>query len=222
MATANKSAKENKLTREKLTSLYMDHILEYGVAPMSVYKFCKLNKISEEDFYSFFGSFEALEKGVWEQFFEHTHDVLIKSKEFQGYALREKILAFYYTFFEILSANRSYVLMTLSREKSPLKNLEQLSGLRRMLKDFAKELAKEENADKPASTLKKSEMIFSKAVWLQLLFLIKFWKDDNSPKFESTDIAIEKSVNTLFDLLDTSPLERVFDLGKFLWKERMS
>lgn len=112
--------------------------------------------------------------------------------------------------------------MTLAHEESPLKNLEQLSGLRRKVKSFARELSKEENAEKTTANLNKSEMIFSEAVWLQLLFLLKFWKDDNSAKFESTDVAIEKSVNTLFDLFDTSPIERVFDLGKFLWKERMS
>ena len=39
--------------------------------------------------------------------------------------------------------------------------------------------------------------------------------------FEKTDILIEKSVNTVVDLLDTKPLESLLDLGKFLWKEKM-
>ena len=45
--------------------------------------------------------------------------------------------------------------------------------------------------------------------------------DDNSKAFEKTDIIIEKSVNTVVDLLDTKPLENLLDLGKFLWKEKM-
>jgi len=28
-------------------------------------------------------------------------------------------------------------------------------------------------------------------------------------------------VNTVVDLADTKPLESLFDLGKFLWKEKM-
>ena len=36
------------------------------------------------------------------------------------------------------------------------------------------------------------------------------------------NVAIEKSVNTVFDLFDNTPLERVVDFGKFLWKERMA
>lgn len=222
MATSKRPEKDKKLTREKLTSLYMSYVLEQGKAPLSIYKFCKLNKIEEEDFYNFYGSFDALEKGIWEQFFDHTMEVMSKSADYENFSAREKLLTYFFTFFEILTANRSYVLLTLSREKSPLKNLEQLSWLRRKVKNFAKELAKEENAHRPAASLNKSEMIFSESVWLQQLFLLRFWKNDNSARFESTDVAIEKSVNTLFDLFDTTPLERVFDFGKFLWKENMS
>ena len=46
--------------------------------------------------------------------------------------------------------------------------------------------------------------------------------DDHSPQFEKTDVAIEKSVNTVFDVFDNTPLERVLDFGKFLFKERMA
>lgn len=222
MATSKRPEKDKKLTREKLSSLYMSYVLEQGIAPLSIYKFCKLNKIEEEDFYNFYGSFDALEKGIWEQFFDHTMEVMSKSADYENFSAREKLLTYFFTFFEILTANRSYVLLTLSREKSPLKNLEQLSWLRRKVKDFAKELAEEENAQRPAASLNKSETIFSESVWLQQLFLLRFWKNDNSARFESTDVAIEKSVNTLFDLFDTTPLERVFDFGKFLWKENMS
>jgi hypothetical protein len=39
--------------------------------------------------------------------------------------------------------------------------------------------------------------------WIQLLLTLKFWLDDVSPKFEKTDIYIEKSVNLSFELMDT-------------------
>lgn len=223
MATTKKTTrKKETLTNEQLIDLYMDYVLENGATPITVYKFCKNNNITEDEFYNFYGSFEALEKGVWKRFFEHTFELMQKSAEYKSYSIREKLLTFYFSFFEMLNANRSYVLFALQQSKSPLNNLEQLSGLRRKVKAFAKDLAREENAEKQAMNLKKSETIFSEAVWLQLLFLLKFWKNDNSPGFESTDVAIEKSVNTLFDLFDTTPLERVFDFGKFLWKEKMS
>ena len=215
MAAVKKEKKE--MTNEELISLYMDDVLINAQPPGTVYKFCKENKITEEEFYKHFGSFEALEQAVWSRFFDHSFDLMQKSSEYSAFSAREKLLSFYFTFFEVLTANRSYVLFSLNKDKRPLKNLEQLKRLRRQVKNFAKSLD-----DDTQVKLLKSPAVFSEAVWLQLLFLLKFWKDDNSPQFESTDVAIEKSVNTLFDLFDTAPLERVLDLGKFLWKEKMS
>jgi hypothetical protein len=94
--------------------------------------------------------------------------------------------------------------------------------LRKRIKAYAKSLIQDGNKAKTMKLFQQNEMIFSEGVWVQYLFLLKFWMDDNSPGFESTDIAIEKSVNTVFDLFDSTPLERVVDFGKFLWKERMA
>ena len=33
-------------------------------------------------------------------------------------------------------------------------------------------------------------------------------------------MAIEKSVNTVFDVFDNTPLESIIDLGKFLWQNK--
>lgn len=210
-----------KPTREGIISLYMESVLEKEERPRSVYKFSKENNFTEEQFYSFFGSFEGLQKEIWKDFYNNTLALMEKSPEFNAFDTREKLLTFYYTFFEILTANRSYVLFSLSENIDKLKNLEQLKGLRTKIKGFASELIREGNKQKPAKFLKQSETVFSEAAWLQFLFILKFWMDDNSPKFESTDVAIEKSVNTVFDLFDNTPLERVVDFGKFLWKEKM-
>ncbi|WP_081211401.1 TetR family transcriptional regulator C-terminal domain-containing protein [Salegentibacter sediminis] len=223
MSTTKKNTPTKKtLTSDKLISLYMDYVLENERTPKSVYKFCKENKIKEEQFYNFFGSFESLEKGIWKRFFEHTLNVLETSPEYHDFTNREKMLTFYYTFFEMLTANRSFVLFSLRKHENKLKNLEQLKGLRKQVKHFAQGLIKEENESKTLKALKQSEAIFSEAAWIQLLFLINFWMDDNSAKFESTDVAIEKSVNTVFDVFDNTPLERIIDFGKFLWKEKMA
>ena len=44
--------------------------------------------------------------------------------------------------------------------------------------------------------------------------------NDNSVGFEKTDVAIEKSVQTVFSLFDNNALDILFDFGKFLWKEK--
>jgi len=59
----------------------------------------------------------------------------------------------------------------------------------------------------------------TEAYWGQLLFLMKFWKNDTSVAFEKTDVLIEKMVVTSFQIQDIKPLESIFDLGKFIYKE---
>ena len=74
---------------------------------------------------------------------------------------------------------------------------------------------KEERIDK----LQRRAM--QESAWIQLLLTMKFWMDDTSASFEKTDIFIEKSVNTSFDIFNIAPLKSVIDLGKFLFKEKM-
>ena len=222
MATVKKTGKTELLSKDRVIALYMDYVLENETTPKTVYKFSKINNFTEEEFYNFFGSFEALERGIWERFYEHTMNLIQRSPKYPSFTNREKMLTFYFTFFEMLAANRSYVLFILKRSGNRMEALDQLKGLRKKVKGFATELIREQNEEKNVKILKKSETVFSEAAWLQLLFLLKFWMNDNSPKFESTDVAIEKSVNTVFDVFDNTPLERVLDFGKFLWKERMA
>lgn len=200
----------------------MDYVLENETTPKTVYKFCKENKMTEEEFYQFFGSFEGLQEEIWTIFNQKSVDLMHKSPEVEQFESREKLLTFYFTFFEMLTANRSYVLFTLKEHREPLKNLSQLKGLRKKVVGFAKGLIENDNKEKNVKLLQRNERIFSEAAWLQTLFLLKFWMDDNSPQFEKTDVAIEKSVNTVFDVFDNTPLERVLDFGKFLFKEKMA
>ncbi len=209
------------ITREKIISLYMEYVLENEKVPKTVYRFCKDHNFTEEQFYEHFGSFEGLQKDIWNLFFENTLNLIEKSPDFGTWTNREKLLTFYFTMFELLTANRSYILFALSEKDKMISNLEQLKGLRRRIRSFATRLIREANEEKQ-NILKQSETVFSEAAWVQFVFLLKFWLSDNSPKLESTDVAIEKSVNTVFDVFDNTPLERILDLGKFLWKEKMA
>ncbi|MEM7486876.1 MAG: TetR family transcriptional regulator C-terminal domain-containing protein [Bacteroidota bacterium] len=211
-----------KVTEDKIVGWFMDYVLEHEIIPKSVYKFCKEHKIKESEFYKYFGSFEGLRHRIWEKFFENTMAVMQKNKAYDGMSNEEKMLTFFFTFFESLTLNRSYVLFMLNDHKGGMEKLGQLKGLRNHIKDFATELIEERNSDKNLKILKRSPQIFSEGAWFQFLFLLKFWMDDNSPEFEKTDIAIEKSVTTIFEVFENTPLEKIIDFGKFLYKENFA
>ncbi len=215
------SSKKQTIDSNHIISKYMTYVLDHDGYPKSVYKFCKDVKIKEEDFYKFFGSLDGLNKNIWNAFFTNSIDAIAKNKEYDSFSSRDKMLTMFYTLFEMLTLNRSYVLFALKHSEIPLKNLRQLKGLRMHIKDFAATLIEEDNDESKFKFTKNPVSIFSEGAWLQFLFLLNFWEGDESPGFEKTDIAIEKSVNTIFDLFDNTPLNNVLDFGKFLWKEKV-
>lgn len=228
MATADKkttvpkkTSSNTKITKEKIISIYMEWVLLNEKTPLSVFKFCKQNNFTESEFYEYFGSFEGLQIDIWNAFYKQTILLTAKDENYATYSNQEKMLTFFYTFFELLTLNRSYVLFALKDHRDMMKNLSQLRGLRKNVKHFSAELIRENNEDKKLKILKQSVTIFSEGAWLQTLFLLKYWMDDNSAGFENTDIAIEKSVRAIFDVFNTQPLESILDFGKFLWKEKM-
>lgn len=215
-------ARASKITDDKMIELYMDFVLEHETFPKSIFKFCKENKIKEAEFYSFFGSFEALQKGIWNKFHSNTLSLIDKNKEYGSFSNKDKMLTYFYTFFELLTLNRSYVLFTLDGNRKMLDKMGELKELRALIKEFTSELIEEGNADKTLKITKQSPRIFSEGAWVQFLLLLKFWMNDSSPEFEKTDLAIEKSVTTIFDVFDNTPLDSIIDLGKFLYKENFA
>jgi len=209
-----------KITEDKIIGLFMESVLEQEKIPGSVYKFCKENKIKEDEFYGFFGSLDTLQKTIWNKFFDNSFELIQKNKEYPGMTNEEKMLTFFYTFFENLTLNRSYVLFMMKEHKHSMEGLSQLKGLRKRFKDFASTLIEERNEEKNLKILKFNAPLFSEGAWLQFLFILKFWAEDGSPGLEKTDIAIEKSVTTIFQIFENTPLEKIVDLGKFLYKEK--
>jgi len=220
MATVKKNVSERQFVDDnQIISLYINSVLENNEPPKNIFLFCKQNNIEESEFYSFFGSFDAVKQTVWVKFFENAVEAISKEPSYHSFTNKNKLLTLYFTLFEILTLNRSYILYSLKDNKEGLKNLRDLKLFRNHFKDFIVTLLKSESSEKHQKVAKVTEPVFSEGGWLQFLFILKFWIDDSSKGFEKTDIVIEKSVNTIVDLLDTKPLENLFDLGKFLWKE---
>ncbi|WP_203293217.1 TetR family transcriptional regulator C-terminal domain-containing protein [Luteirhabdus pelagi] len=221
-AKKSTTKKKTNVTRASVIEQYMNFVLEEERTPKSVYKFCKDQNITEAEFYTFFGSFDGLRKEIWNQFFDESMKLAHKNKEYDSFNNQEKMLTFFYTFFEMLTLNRSYVLFALQEEKDMMRNLSQLKGLRKRIKEFSATLIENRNEEKNFKLLKHPVSVFSEGAWLQTLFILKYWMEDSSPSFEKTDIVIEKSVRAIFDVFETTPLESVVDFGKFLWKDKMN
>jgi hypothetical protein len=213
--------KKSEISKDKIVSMYMDYVLEHNEKPKSVYQFSKLNNITEKEFYNYFGTIESIEKEIFNVFYEKTIGLLQKDKDFETYDMRSKLLSFNFTFFELLTANRSYVLMSLKESGNQLKSLKQLSGLKSSYKEFVSEIITDDIRTKEERFQNFQEKAILESSWFQLLLTMKFWIDDTSPALEKTDIYIEKSINTAFELMNVAPLDSLIDFGKFIFKEKI-
>lgn len=214
-------ANKKNITPIFIISAYMDSVLEHGEQPKNVYAFAKNNNFDEAKFYEFFSSFKVLEEKIFTTFGTNTLELLANSEEFETFDARNKLLSYYFTFFEQLTANRSYAVHSLTADKKSLQSLKLLKGLKHVFAAFI------ESLDIKTFDLSQEtfERIQNKAIketaWMQFLFTMKFWLDDTSPSFDKTDQYIEKSVNASFDLIDNTPLKSILDFGKFIFKEKI-
>ncbi len=215
-------ATENKISKENIISLYMEFVLENNHQPKSVFSFAKDNNFEESDFYKYYASFEAIEEAIFSEFFHHTMNVLAKSEDYESFDARNKLLSFYFTFFEILTANRSYVVYALKNSQKDFKKLKSLKKLREDYITYIKNLGIEKLDLKQEKLEKIQDKSIQESSWFHLLVTMKFWLEDTSASFEKTDIFIEKSINARFDLMDIKPLKSIIDFGKFILKEKVN
>lgn len=211
---------KNLITQDRIFELYGDYLLNHSERPKNVYRFAKDNEFEEKDFYDYFSSFEQIEKLMLVNLFDKSLELASEINNTNEITSKEKLLNVYFIFFENMTMNRSLVLMILGNDK--LHSAKISNQLKEAHRNFIKTLDFNdwEMIKKSKEDVKNfHEKAREEALWLHLVSAIEFWKKDTSPAFEKTDIFIEKTIDTGFELMDNEPLRKVLDLGKFLFKE---
>ena len=199
---------------------YIRFLLLNGKDPISVLHFTESIGISEDVFYSNFNSFKAIEKAIWKSLITNTIEILHNDSEYADYSAREKTLAFFYTFIEVLKNNRSFVLYKLEGW-SPEK------GFPFFLTDFYTEFSEYMN-NIIGEAMDNQEVLSRPGVSSQYVqfykisisYILKVWIGDSSSEYQVTDAAIEKSVNLIYDLLQKGPLDGMIDFVKFIYQNK--
>ncbi len=204
---------------ELIRDAYRKHLLLEGKRPATVFKFCNDLGIAEKEFYSSFASFEAIEKAIWQNFITTTLTRLQQDANFGSFSCREKVLAFYFTLAEELKAERSFVLHQLHQWQPATGVPTFLKGFRTTFEEWFAMILLEGKQTGELAPRPFIDQQYGSVFWMHLLFILQFWKKDDSPEFEKTDMAIEKSVNLAFDLLGKGVLDGALDFGKFLYQQ---
>ena len=205
-------------TIESIKKAYIDYVLTQGEEPKSVYIFAKKNKMTEAEFYAHFGSFKALEQNIWAGIAQKTLAEIKGQEVWAQYSAREKALSYFYAFFELLKQQRSFAVYSVNKQPKVLTTPAVFAELRTVFENFCTEILNEGLESGELSDRKFFSKRYKDALWVQFGFVLHFWINDNSTGFEKTDEAIEKGVNVTFDLFQRSPIDNLFEYGKFLAK----
>jgi hypothetical protein len=199
---------------------YMTYLMRNGKEPITVFAFCEEIGVQEQEFYKHYGSFKTLEKDIWKGFFNDVYEILENDENFSQYSSYEKWLSFLYTAIETFKNNRSYIVLR-------CENLERKEVRPWFMETFRKEtfdwcktilnegLESEEIATRPVITSKYNEVL-----WVQFLYVIRVWINDESEEFQVTDAAIEKTSVLLFELMKKGPIDMLIDFVKFAYQNK--
>jgi hypothetical protein len=203
-------------TADEIKEAYIDYVLTHNEQPKSVYVFAKQLNTTEQEFYNYFPSFIAIEKGVWSGLTTQALTELQQQEVWPNYTSREKVLAFFYAFVELLKTRRSFAIYSLKKHSSKLSSPEVLDDTKTVFENFAETVITQGLASKELADRKFFAKRYKDALWVQFGIIINFWINDNSTGFEKTDEAIERGINVTFDLFQRSPLDNIFEYGKFI------
>lgn len=203
-------------TAEQIKRGYVDYVLTNNERPKSVYSFAKKLKITEVDFYGFFSSFDSIEKLIWVELTTETIDTLQQQEPWLNYTSREKALSFFYSYLEVLKKHRSFIIYSLNASRIGLQTPEVLSGVKPIFENFASNIINEGLENGELADRKFLTKRYKDALWVQFGFIIRFWVNDDSAGFEKSDEAIERGINVIYDLFQYSPIDNLWEYGKFL------
>ncbi|TKK71600.1 TetR/AcrR family transcriptional regulator [Ilyomonas limi] len=213
-------------TAAQIQDAYIDYVLTHNEEPKSVYVFAKNIGITEQEFYNFYSSFIAVEKAIWVDLTIEAIDKIQQQEVWATYTSREKILAFFYAYIELLKSKRSFVVYSLKKSRTHVSTPEVLHGTRTVFEAFAENIIKSGLDSGELADRRFLSKRYKDALWIQFGIILNFWINDSSTNFEKTDEAIERGVNVTFNLFQRSPLDDIIDYGKFVarnsrFKERM-
>lgn len=202
--------------KEHIYQAYNEFIAENRRRPSSIDTFLGASGIESPDFHKSFERLKDVEIGFWTDTFEATRQQLESEEIYKTYSIREKLLAFYFTWIEYLKLYRDYVRWAYEQAHIWEMWPSSMHSFQKQFTEYANELVREgkmteEVADRPIVT-----DYYGKWLWMQVQFIVKFWLRDTSADFQNTDAAVEKAVNFAMDMINSNYVDSFFGLSKFV------
>jgi len=198
--------------RIELIDHYKKYVSSKGKLPKFIMELAEYGQVDFIEFKKQFKSLEELEVALLLWYFKNANDLLVKDKQADEWDPKDRHIAFLYLLIESMSKDEAFLHEFIDHKKSSstfttkfmyVLNKQDFEAIRtdgKMTEVF----------DKISINPKKA------ALTNHALGVIIFYLRDKSEDKQDTDAFIEKTSDLLFRLTDTSTLQSIFDLGKFM------
>ncbi len=201
---------------DKIVQAYKELLLGTDTEP-TVHSICQKAEVTEADFHKHFATAADVGKKIWRKLAEAVTATLASSQTYAQYGAREKLLAYFYTFYEQAVAERSFIAKTWP--ESGIAGLLSHESLFESYRDAFKMYAAEVVADGVASDEVKERLSLSSRypdlLWVLHQRLMHFWLADTSEQFTATERAIEVYSKVPLELMGHNILDSMLDALKF-------
>lgn len=217
--SATEEQTQGSVSLEKLMVAYKAEITLQGQLPDTFPDFCASAGFDVYSVEPQYRSFAAIEKAIWEDYLVTTLEEITSQEVYAEYSVREKLLSFYYTLFEVLKPDRKFAVWRMEQWYLWNLNPVELSSFQEQFEQYVTALV----AEGLASGEIEGRWVLGEryAGWHkhQLRYLLTYWADDQSEALQNSDEAVEKAVNLGFDLMGKNVLDTALDFVKFWWQK---
>ena len=158
-------------------------------------------------------SLQNIEKSIWAGYYTHSFEVVQNDPEFEEMSPREKHLSYLYTFLEVVKSDRSYILHKLEGKK-PNELPSELRDTQKIITQSDIDWSKTFEF-LPGRAQDATQEAYKRVLWSHTIATLFFWVKDDSARAADTDVFIEKTTRTAFDIGELPALDSIIDLSKF-------
>jgi AcrR family transcriptional regulator len=195
-----------------LTSAYIS-MVNADVPVINPHTVAEKAGVSEADFYQHFPSVEAIGSRVWLNLGKEVAQILQESEAYRSYPARQKVLSYFFTFFDVALKHRTFVSKTWCQEAVT-------KAYKDEFKLLMSELVREGiDSDDIKDRLTLSSQ-YPKVLWELHQKLVGFWLKDQSEGFTDTEKAVESYSRLPLELMGPNLFDTVLDTLKFELERR--
>ena len=191
----------------KIIEVYRNMLIS-GEEEINPYTLSRKAEISEKEFFDHFSSPDEVGRKIWTNLGDSVIETLNGSELYNSYPPRQKILSYYFTFFEVALNERTFIERTYNNSK-----------LTRAYKDkfklFIGDIVQEGIANEDIKERLSLSNYYPEVLWDLHIKLIRFWLNDTSEKFVETEKAVEMYSRIPLELMGPNLLDSMFETVKF-------